>query len=1353
MDPVTIITSVISIVGAIAGTYEAISKIADLPKAFDEVKKDLPLVQSILENAQERLTDPDLHTTEHSQAILAIIEPCKDKAEELKKIFDKIETECKGDRGAKDWTRVRDVYRKTLRGIKSHRVEVLMNEILKGLKRLALSQLFQSAMQKDLKAVEKAIEELSNVEPSVADSELDPPGSIQASQAIAAGATGSQTNVSGSNNTVNNGEYAISGSGHTFHFSNQDLDQKQRQKEKWLQKLYTCPYRDQKDRNPPRVEGTCEWFTNHSLFQNWRQSNTAHLLWVSADPGCGKSVLARYLADQVLPSTTTRTTCYFFFKEDFEDQRSSVTALCSILHQVFSHYPASFSSQILNKFQNKGATLLTSFGDLWDILISATTSHQREIVCVFDALDECEVMGRHQLIDAISKFSSHTTTGSPPLKFLLTSRPYVDIKRRFQDLGYELPTIHLRGENDKEIAKISSEIDMVIGRRVIEISRTLELGPKEQNILIEELTRVPNRTYLWVHLIFSELQNSILLTQRQIRSEIRNIPRTVSDAYDKILSKSQNPGLTRKLLHIIVAAIRPLTLQEMALALTIGPEHRSISDLDLVPEEKFRDNIRQLCGLFVAIVDSKVYLLHQTAREYLVLSSGSSPPPTGSMVSQWKFSLYPQESHRILAEICIQRLSLSDFDLNSLRASTDQNQYITMRTFLQYAAQFWADHFREVSWNGKDWAVSKAKAYCRPDLPTPAWFEIYRRVTTKDMPGNFTPLLVTSYFGLISVVEQFPRKVLKDVNVKDSRFGRSAISWAAGGGHVAVLQRLLEAGAQVDAKDNDGSTPLHLASRNGYDTIVQQLLKAGAQVDAKRKFGGSTPLHLASRHGHDTIVQQLLKAGAQVDVKDNDDGSTPLHWASQHGHNTIVQQLLKAGAQVDVKDNDDGSTPLHWASKNGHDTIVQQLRKAGAQVDAKRDDDGSTPLHLASRNGHDTIVQQLLKAGAQVDAKEKFGGSMPLHWASRNGHDTIVQQLLKAGAQVDAKREFGGSTPLHLASWNGHDTIVQQLLKAGAQVDAKEKFRGSTPLHWASEYGHDMIVQQLLKAGAQVDVKRKFGGSTPLHWASRNGHDTIVQQLLKAGAQVDVKRDDDGSTPLHWASRHGYDTIVQQLLKAGAQVDVKRDDDGSTPLHWASRHGYDTIVQQLLKAGAQVDAKRDDDGSTPLHLASRHGYDTIVQQLLKAGAQVDVKRDDDGSTPLHWASRHGYDTIVQQLLKAGAQVDAKRDDDRSTPLHLASRHGHDTIVQQLLKAGAQVDAKREFGGSTPLHLASRHGYDMIVQQLLKAGAQVDAKEKFGGSTLLHWASQHGHDTIVQQLLKAGAQVDAKEENFSSTPMI
>src|SRR5882724_2259326 len=98
---------------------------------------------------------------------------------------------------------------------------------------------------------------------------------------------------------------------------------------KCQQLLRTSDYERYKDRNPFPVKGTCQWFLRHTNYVTWRDSLNSSLLWVSADPGCGKSVLSRFLADRELQATRNRTICYFFFKDDNEDQKTATTALCA----------------------------------------------------------------------------------------------------------------------------------------------------------------------------------------------------------------------------------------------------------------------------------------------------------------------------------------------------------------------------------------------------------------------------------------------------------------------------------------------------------------------------------------------------------------------------------------------------------------------------------------------------------------------------------------------------------------------------------------------------------------------------------------------------------------------------------------------------------------------------------------------------------------------------------------------------------------------------------------------------------------------------------------------------------------
>ncbi|KAF3059523.1 Vegetative incompatibility protein HET-E-1 [Daldinia childiae] len=345
----------------------------------------------------------------------------------------------------------------------------------------------------------------------------------------------------------------------------------------------SCP--DRKDRNCERIEGTCEWFTSHETFRKWQCGETLGLLWVSADPGCGKSVLARHLVDNVLPNTSTRSTCYFFFKDDFEDQRSLEGAIRCLLHQLFFHKPALLTDEIVDGFTNN-KQLFSSFTSLWGILTSVSCHDEAgEIICILDALDECEDINR--LTTALERL--YENGGKFSLKFLLTSRPYTHIRRGFRLLENQYPEIHLDGANEVEVDKISREIDIVIKANAKKTGERLDLEDREMQLLEDELTCIPHRTYLWVYLVFDVINNSEGITKGRLKEIVHQLPETVEAAYEKILYRSTDISKARRLLHIVVAAERPLSLQEMAIALAIREDHESPSQLELEPEKRFQD--------------------------------------------------------------------------------------------------------------------------------------------------------------------------------------------------------------------------------------------------------------------------------------------------------------------------------------------------------------------------------------------------------------------------------------------------------------------------------------------------------------------------------------------------------------------------------------------------------------------------------------------------------------------------------------------------------------------------------------------------------------------------------------------
>ncbi|OBS16221.1 hypothetical protein FPOA_13027 [Fusarium poae] len=236
-----------------------------------------------------------------------------------------------------------------------------------------------------------------------------------------------------------------------------------------------------------------------------------------------------------------------------------------------------------------------------------------------------------------------------------------------------------------------------------------------------------------------------------------------------------------------------------------------------------------------------------------------------------------------------------------------------------------------------------------------------------------------------------------------------SLLWAARNGNEAMVKMLVDTGkVDVDAKDNNGQTPLSWAAENGHEAVVKMLLDTGkVDVDAKDK-GGQTPLWWAATNGHEAVVKMLVDMG-KVDVDAEDYiGRTPLSLAATNGHEAVVKMLVDMG-KVDVDAEDYiGRTPLSLAARNGHEAVVKMLVDMGkVDVDAK-DKGGQTPLSLAARNGHEAVVKMLLDTGkVDVDAKDKNGWT-PLSLAATNGHEAVVKMLVDTGkVDLDAKDETG----------------------------------------------------------------------------------------------------------------------------------------------------------------------------------------------------------------------------------------------------------------------------------------------------------------------------------------------------------
>jgi hypothetical protein len=414
-------------------------------------------------------------------------------------------------------------------------------------------------------------------------------------------------------------------------------------------------------------------------------------------------VLSRALVDEHLVGEEDVTICYFFFKDN-EEQDSLVTALCALLHQLFCKHKSLLKKHGAKVFKKCGEALKQDTDELWKLFISAATDHSAgNIVCVLDALDECRMRDRKKLITRLERFY-RSSLGRPRhgfhLKFLVTSRPYTEIELDFSSLMRSLPSIRLAGEDESEM--ISREIGIVAKSTLETIAEDLGLDEETHLFLHSQLEKIPNRTYLWLHLVLNEVRDSYAQTGAKLQKVLDTIPQNLEEAYERILGRCKG-GTAKRILNIVVASQRPLTLGEIDVALEVNealerssdpaPSSLSFKDLDCEGLRR-KKTIRNACGLFVSIVDSQVFLIHQTAKEFLLRKGGKL-----SEEGRWKSSIDIRDAHRILSMICVKYLLLPEIQDYSGPLYEKPGEY----ALLVYAASHWEHHVQEARDDDMSW--------------------------------------------------------------------------------------------------------------------------------------------------------------------------------------------------------------------------------------------------------------------------------------------------------------------------------------------------------------------------------------------------------------------------------------------------------------------------------------------------------------------------------------------------------------------------------------------------------------------------------------------------------------------------
>ncbi|KAK5051609.1 hypothetical protein LTR84_003261 [Exophiala bonariae] len=566
-----------------------------------------------------------------------------------------------------------------------------------------------------------------------------------------------------------------------------------------------------------------------------------------------------------------------------------------------------------------------------------------------------------------------------------------------------------------------------------------------------------------------------------------------------------------------------------------------------------------------------------------------------------------------------------------------------------------------------------------------------------------------------------------------------------------LVKVLLEAGADLAAADNLGNQPLHVACPE----VMPLLIAAGADPNARRN-DGQTPLHLRVAkelgYGYSKTIEMLLDAGADVDLQDGE-GNTSLMMNRRVQKPALYGQLFSRAVRLNTKNyyKDGLLHVLHETVFLEYSSTIEDWLRAGVLNLNDQNEDGETALFVSTMMGHTRKAELLLEHGADPQVKMSRGRSV-LHAIAANFSKLpcsyswrlsiglsykfdLLNRFLEAGLDVSALSLEG-------------DTALMELARSGWS-EAKYLLRGCE-----TDY-HVKAIRLLAERGTPLSTKNT-AGQTCLHlaassitefhpsWYSRARRKQLpLHAFLEFGLNVDAQ-DDNGNTPLHSAAVVNASTgrnaeyHISALLENRANPGIVNN-DGKTPLHMAAESGQCGAIDVLLDRMWANTARDQHDrfGNTALHYAVLAGKLVAVRSLLRACANHSL-RNKNGDTALDIARKDsGEEYCKTPEIIAVLQENETRD-------HSGQRHENDEgfyrceSIAYLLQAGADVEALDE-NGATAFETAVHCGDMEMARMLLAHGAQI----KNGWHNPLYAAleTQDRHIDMIDLLIQEGARAD------------
>ncbi|GAM33433.1 hypothetical protein TCE0_004r00321 [Talaromyces pinophilus] len=433
------------------------------------------------------------------------------------------------------------------------------------------------------------------------------------------------------------------------------------------------------------LDDSFRWFLGNAEFQKWYRSSQNHLLWIKGDPGKGKTMLMIGIIKELAQQTQSQPSqsIAYFLCQATDPRLSHATSILRSLIYMFIRQQPHLISYLREKYDTdpklfESGNTFYSLCAIFENMIQSST-HAMTYYLLVDALDECET-GLSDLLKLIARTKS---IPAAQIKWIVSSRNRDDIEQEL-DFGDEETKLSLELNANHISHAVAAYITYKVSRLTVLRRNGTLFGQVE-----EQLLRKSDGTFLWVALVVQEMQKC-RRSAAMVELLERN-PRGLVPLYDRMLQQIQLfEGADRELcvlvLSIVTLGYRPLHLHELCLIAGLHKQQRGMDNL--------RDVVG-MCGSFLTIRDDYVYVIHQSAKDYLrdvrvaATIFPSEPSTIHHRIFRESLQNLSARLHRNIYCLSLDNPGISVSEIASFRPDPDP------LLDLRYSCTYWLDHLSE----------------------------------------------------------------------------------------------------------------------------------------------------------------------------------------------------------------------------------------------------------------------------------------------------------------------------------------------------------------------------------------------------------------------------------------------------------------------------------------------------------------------------------------------------------------------------------------------------------------------------------------------------------------------------------